>query len=80
MPRCKGSLKGLGAVEALVMERADFEFAEMQGTKMAEPATENARPNDFEAHVRDYSAFTRLFKWSAIIGFLTALIVMFLIS
>ena len=23
----------------------------MQGTNMAEPATENARPNDFEAHV-----------------------------
>ena len=57
-----------------------MEFALDQGTKMAEPATENARPNDFEAHVRDYSGFIRMFKWLAIISFLTALFVMFIIS
>ena len=57
-----------------------MDFAETQGTKMAEPATEDARPNDFEAHVRDYSGFTRMFKWLAIVAFLTALFVMFLIS
>jgi hypothetical protein len=62
------------------MERPDAEFAEMQGTNMAEPATEDAQPDDFEAHVRDYSGFTRLFKWLAIVAFLTALFVMFLIS
>jgi hypothetical protein len=70
----------LGAVEALVMERDDEGFAELQGTEMAEPATEDARPNDFEAHVRDYSGFLRMFKWLAIVSFLTALFVMFIIS
>jgi hypothetical protein len=44
------------------------------------PATDEARPNDFEAHVRDYSGFLKMFKWLAIISFLTALFVMFIIS
>ena len=52
----------------------------MQGIGMAEHATEDARPDDFEAHVRDYSGFIRMFKWLAIISFLTALFVMFIIS
>ena len=52
----------------------------MQGIKMAEPATNDARPDDFDAHVRDYSGFLRMFKWLAIISFLTALFVMFIIS
>ena len=52
----------------------------MQGIKMAEPATEDARPNDFEAHVRDYSGFLKMFKWLAILSFLTAMFVMFIIS
>ncbi len=48
--------------------------------KSGSPATEDARPNDFEAHVRDYSGFLKMFKWLAIISFLTALFVMFIIS
>ena len=43
-------------------------------------ATERSRPDDFDAHVRDYSGFTRMFKWLAIVSFLTALFVMFIIS
>lgn len=62
------------------MEPADFKFDEMQGTDMAKPATEDARPDDYEAHVRDYSGFIRMFKWLAILSFLTALFVMFIIT
>ena len=87
----KGSLKGLGAAAALVMERNDYEFsAQTQGTSMAidgaakkrgaSPATETSQADDFPAHARDYSDFVRLFKWGAIISFVTAILVMFLIS
>ena len=47
---------------------------------MAEPATDDSRPNDFDAHVRDYSGFIRMFKWLAIVSFLTAIFVMIIIS
>jgi hypothetical protein len=51
-----------------------------QGSRMAEPATDDSRPNDFDAHVRDYSGFIRMFKWLAIISFLSAIFVMIIIS
>ena len=44
------------------------------------PATEHDRTEDFEAHARDYSGFIKMFKWLAIISFLTAMLVMFIIS
>ena len=44
-----------------------------------EPATEQSRTDDFEAHARDYSGFIKMFKWLAIIGFVTAILVMFII-
>ena len=44
----------------------------------AEP--NEARPEDFEAHVRDYSGFTKLLKYGAIVSFVIAIIVMMLIS
>ncbi len=47
---------------------------------MAEHATDDARPDDFEAHVRDYSGFLKMFKWLAIISFATAILVMIIIS
>ena len=43
-------------------------------------ATEASRPDDFDAHVRDYSGFLRMFKWLAIVSFVTAILVMFIIS
>ena len=43
-------------------------------------ATEQSRPDDFDAHVRDYSGFIRMFKWLAIISFVTAILVMIIIS
>ncbi|MBA2467134.1 MAG: aa3-type cytochrome c oxidase subunit IV [Sphingomonas sp.] len=46
----------------------------------ASPATEHGRTEDFEAHARDYSGFIKMFKWLAIISFLTAMFVMFIIS
>lgn len=33
-----------------------------------------------EAHVRDYSAFIKMFKWGAILSFITVMLVMMLIS
>ena len=52
-----------------------------QGTGMAiEPATDQSRTDDFDAHVRDYSGFIKMFKWLAIISFITAIFVMFIIS
>ena len=45
-----------------------------------EPATNEAQPEDFEAHVRDYSGFIKLFKYGAIISLITGFIVILLIS
>ena len=45
-----------------------------------EPASSDSRTEDFEAHVRDYSGFIKLFKYGAIISLITGLIVMLLIS
>jgi hypothetical protein len=65
----------------LLWNATNYGIAEMQGIDMAiEPATEDARPNDFEAHVRDYSGFLKMFKWLAIISFVTAIFVMIIIS
>lgn len=36
--------------------------------------------NDMQAHVRDYSKFTGMLKWGAIISFILAMFVVFLIS
>jgi len=43
-------------------------------------ASEQSRPDDFDAHQRDYSGFLRMFKWLAIIAFVTAIFVMMIIS
>jgi hypothetical protein len=72
------------------MERHEQSTAQQQGTKMAvegsaqqgaaPSATEASRTEDFEAHARDYSGFIKMFKWLAIISFLMAMFVMFIIS
>lgn len=53
-----------------------------------EPATDTARgtpgittgAQDISAHERDYSGFTRLFKWGAIASFIVGAIVVLIIS
>ncbi|MEO7239850.1 MAG: aa3-type cytochrome c oxidase subunit IV [Sphingomicrobium sp.] len=40
----------------------------------------NAGAQDINAHVRDYSGFTRLFKWGAIAAFVIGAIVVLIIS
>ena len=63
------------------MERDCYGIVTPQGTRMAmEPATDQSRNDDFDAHVRDYSGFIKMFKWLAIISFVTAILVMFIIS
>ena len=44
-----------------------------------EPATSES-PEDYQAHLHDYSEFTHLIKYGAIVALVTALIVMMLIS
>jgi len=36
--------------------------------------------SDFEAHVRNYAGFTRLFKWGAIMVFAATMVIIFIIS
>ena len=45
-----------------------------------EPLLDNPPTQEAAAHVRDYSAFTKMFKWGAIISFITAMLVMVVIS
>ena len=44
-----------------------------------EPSTTENHSGDMEAHVRDYSRFTAMFKWGAILSFIIAIIVILLI-
>ena len=45
-----------------------------------EPATNQASTDDFDAHVRDYSGFIKLFKYGTVVSLITGLIVVVLIS
>lgn len=45
-----------------------------------EPATDQAQSEHMEAHVRDYWGFIKLFKYGAIVSFITAMVVMIIIS
>jgi hypothetical protein len=44
------------------------------------PETEAGKPEDFAAHERDYSGFVTMFKWLAIVSFIIAAIVVYIIS
>ncbi len=46
----------------------------------AEQSKIPASEQDLPAHQRNYEGFVKLLKWTALAAFLTALIVMFLIS
>lgn len=45
-----------------------------------EPATDQAQSEHLQAHVRDYSGFIKMFKYGAIISFITAMVVVMIIS
>jgi hypothetical protein len=45
-----------------------------------EPLLVDPPTQDVAMHVRDYSRFTKLLKWGAIVSLVTALVVMMLIS
>ena len=45
-----------------------------------EPLLTKPPTQDAAVHVRDYTRFVKLFKWSAIFSLLTALIVILIIS
>ncbi len=46
----------------------------------AQRASKEAKPDDFEAHVRDYSGFTKLFTYGAIACLAIGLFVIMIIS
>ena len=47
----------------------------------AEPGHQDSHSSEFTTtHVRDYSAFTKLFKWGAVFCFITAMVVLIVIS
>lgn len=83
--RSKGALKehsGLGAAVLLVMHRSQIANRPEKGTKMAEeePILANPPTQEVARHVRDYSHFTRILKWSAIVSVVVAFLVLFIIS
>ena len=45
-----------------------------------EPAKNEGKMEDFEAHVRDYSGFTKLFTYGAVASLVIGLFVMLIIS
>lgn len=45
-----------------------------------EPLLDDPPTQDVALHVRDYSRFTQMLKWGAILSFLTAMVVMIIIS
>lgn len=53
-----------------------------KGNGMAEKETSLTSPpaQDTAAHVRDYSRFTKLLKWTAIVCFIIAMLVILLIT
>jgi hypothetical protein len=71
----------LGSEAGLDMDRrADIQRVS-KGSRMAvEPVNEQSPTGDFQHHARDYSGFVKLFKWGAIISFITAMVVMIIIS
>ena len=45
-----------------------------------EPLLDNPPTPEAASHVRDYTGFVKLLKWSAILSFVTAILVMMIIS
>jgi hypothetical protein len=45
-----------------------------------DPVFEEAHAPEVQTHVRDYSRFVQMFKWSAIISFVIAILVLFIIA
>ena len=46
----------------------------------AEPTTDRPVNQDMQAHVRDYTGFTKLFTYGAIASFVIGIIVLFIIA
>lgn len=47
---------------------------------MVESVTDENQPGEVGRHARDYSRFTQIVKWGAIVGAITALLVLLIIS
>ena len=45
-----------------------------------EPAEHQETRQDMQAHIRDYAGFTNLFLYGAIVSFVIAIIVLFIIA
>jgi hypothetical protein len=66
---------------SLVMDDAKLhKRIEEEGTRMGVEPVNGSSSGDLEAHVRDYSKFTGMLKWGAIICFILAMLVLVVIS
>ena len=66
---------------SLVMDAANAKIAGTEkGTRMAVEPANGTDHGDLKNHVRDYSKFTAMLKWSAIASFIIAVIVVLIIS
>ena len=45
-----------------------------------EAVTNESQPGEIGRHARDYSRFIKLFKWGAVVSFVTAMLVLVIIS
>lgn len=45
-----------------------------------DPMFQEAHAPQVETHIRDYSRFVQMFKWGAIISFITGILVLFIIA
>jgi hypothetical protein len=70
----------LGSGEGLVMEPPRQTLNEGKDMAEEEPILTSPPTQDVAAHVADYSNFTRLLKWGAVVCFIVGLVWMLLIK
>ena len=71
----------MGALHPLVMDSAGLSETRNQGSVMAEeePLLVDPPTQDVAMHVRDYTRFTKLLKWGAIVALIIAFFVMMIL-
>jgi len=70
----------LGSGEGLVMEPPRQTLNEGKDMAEEEPILTSPPTQDVAAHVADYTNFTRLLKWGAVVCFIVGLVWMLLIK
>lgn len=76
------AMRGLGVLPGVVMDVASVEARLGKGIGMAEeePLLVDPPTQDVAIHVRDYSRFTAMLKWGAIVCLILGFLVLLIIS